>query len=139
MDEEKVPTIGISYNVELPGKKALVLQSFVERDADIGAINQVLDKLRVAAERQFAFGMIEAARKQLEVEERVAEDHVKRIAVVDENLKRNWATSQRKGDPKLSEREANEQRQAYQNIEESKRRIAAVKKDIAEFQAKVGA
>lgn len=138
-DIEKEPSIGISYTVELPGKKALVLQSFVPRDDDAKNLDKVLDKIRVAAERQFAFGMVEHLKLDLQVQEKIAADTMKNVAIVDENVRRKWAASGRKGDPKLSGPEETQQRQAYQNIEACKERIAKVKKDIAEYEAKIGA
>ncbi len=136
---ETVPTIGISYNVELPGKKALVLQSFVPRDGDIADLNATLDKLRVSAERQFAFGMVEHLKLDLQVQEKIAADTIKNLAIADENFVRKWNSSGRKGDPKLSAPEETQQRQARSNIEACKERIVKVKKDLAEYEAKIGA
>ena len=139
MEIEKEPSIGISYTCELPGKKALVLQSFVPRDGNTGELNGVLDKIRIASERQFAFGMIEHLKLQLEQEMKIAEDTAKNISIVDENMKKRWDTSGRKGDLKLTAAEETQQRQAFNNVEECKKRIAKVKKDIAEYEAKIGA
>ncbi len=136
---DKVPTIGISYQAELPGKKQLVLQSFVARDADVKDVNTVLDKIREAADRQFAFGMIDVLKRELETQEKIANDHAARIEQVDANVKRRWETTGRKGDIRLSEKEQNEQRQAYAVAEECKRRIAKVKEELAECQSKIGA
>lgn len=135
---EKVPSIGISYTTELPGKKALVLQSFVERDCEAVELNRTLDKIRVACDRQFAFGMLEHLRLQLEQEEKLARDHVLRMAQVDENVQKAWQTNGKRGDPRLSQRQEQEQRQAHAHAEESRRRIAKVKADMAEFEAKIG-
>lgn len=139
MELEKEPSIGISYNVELPGKKALVLQSFVGRDCETTELNSLLDKLRVASDRQFAFGMVEHLKLQLEQEEKIARDHATRLAIVDQNIKDDWERRGRKGDVQLSQKERTEQQQAYAHAEESKRRIAQVKANIAEFEAKIGA
>lgn len=136
---ETVPTIGISLQVELPGKKQLVLQSFVSRDADVSEVNGVLDKIRVASERQFAFGMLEVLKMELETQEKLAHDHAERMKIVDENMKREWDRRGKRGDYQLSSKEQNEQRQAYATAEECKRRIAKVKQQIAEEKAKIGA
>ncbi len=135
---EKEPSIGISYTCELPGKKALVMQSFVPRDCEPAELDRVLDKIRDASERQFAFGALVQLRLQLEQEEKMAADHARNIAIVDENVKTRWSASGRKGDPRLSAAEETQQRQSYQNVEESKKRIARVKKEITEFEAKIG-
>jgi len=138
-DIEKEPSIGISYTCELPGKKALVLQSFVPRDCDAKDLDATLDKIRVASERQFAFGAIVQLRLQLEQEEKMAADHAMRMAQVDENMKARWNSTGRKGDLRLTQKEETEQRQAYAHAEESKKRIAKVRAEIAEFEAKIGA
>ena len=140
MDEvEKVPSIGISYTAELPGKKALVLQSFIGRDDSADALNAVLDKVRTAAERQVAFGMVEHLKLQLEQEEKLANDHAQRMSELDTKLKEDWGRAGKRGDPRLSSREQDEQRKAHWHGEECRRRIAKVKADIAEYQAKIGA
>lgn len=139
MEVEKEPSIGISYNVELPGKRAIVLQSFVSRDGDVKELNVVLDKLRVASERQFAFGMVDVLKLQLEQEEKLADDHAKRMAQVDQNIKDEWSRGARKGEVSLSAKQRQDQAQAYAHAEESRKRITKVKADIAEYQAKIGA
>jgi len=138
-DIEKEPSIGISYTVELPGKKALVMQSFVPRDCPAGQLDGILDKVRVASERQFAFGMIEHLKLQLEQEQKIASDHAKRMAQVDENIRSDWTKGNRRGDVQLSQKQRQDQAQAYAHAEETQRRIDKVKADIAEYQAKIGA
>ena len=136
---EKIPSIGISYTAELPGKKALVLQSFIDRDCEPKVLNAVLDKIREAGERQFAFGALVQLKLQLEQEEKIAGDHAARMAQVDENIRNEWTRGARKGDVQLSQKQRQDQAQAYAHAEESKKRIAKVKADIAEFEAKIGA
>lgn len=139
MELEKEPSIGISYTAELPGKRALVLQSFMPRDCEAKDLNKILDKIKDAAERQFAFGAIVQLRLQLEQEEKLAADHVLRVAQVDENVKTEWGRQGKRGEIRLSAKQETEQRQAYAHAEESKKRIAKVKADIAEFESKIGA
>ena len=139
MDEiEKEPSIGISYTCELPGKKALVMQSFVPRDCDAKDLDATLDKIRLAGDRQFAFGAVVQLKLQLEQEEKMAADHAMRMAQVDANLKAEWSRGNRRGDPTLSAKQRQDQQQAYAHAEESKKRIAKVKAEISEFEAKIG-
>lgn len=137
-DVEQVPTIGISVSRELPGKQNLVLQSLIDRDCPSDKLDAILDKMRIASDRQFAFGAIVQLKLQLEQEEKMAADHAMRMAQVDENMKAKWNASGRKGDLRLTDKEQQDQRQAYAHAEESKKRIAKVKAEIAEFQAKIG-
>ena len=102
-------------------------------------MNAVLDKIREAGERQFAFGALVQLKLQLEQEEKIAGDHAARMAQVDENIRNEWTRGARKGDVQLSQKQRQDQAQAYAHAEESKKRIAKVKADIAEFEAKIGA
>ena len=138
-DIEKEPSIGISYNLALGNNKSLVLQSFIERDCEPKVLNAMLDKLRVATERQAAFFALEGAKAELARQEKMAADHARRMAQVDENFKAAWNRGNRKGDPVLTAKERTEQQQAYANAEEIKVRIAMTKKDIADFEAIIGA
>jgi hypothetical protein len=135
---EEIPAIGISYTAELPGKKNLVFQTHIAQTTDAASFNAVLDKLKAAAERQFAFGMLEHLKLQLEQEEKLAFDHSQRMAQVDANVQKEWERSNKKGDPRLSARQEQEQRQAYAHAEESKRRIAKVKADIHQQEQIIG-
>jgi len=135
-DVEKVPTIGISLNLELPGKKTLVLQSLVERDSQ--DLDRVLDKIRTAADRQFSHCLLDDLNRQLEQEKKISADHAKRIAIVEENHNRRWLASNRKGPMKLSDSEEKERIQALNQAEESKRRIAQVEGWIKEHRTKAG-
>ena len=136
---EKEPSIGISLNVQVSEKRQLVLQSLVARDCAAQDLNVILDKLRMAADRQVAFADIEKLKLFLAQQEEQATTHAKRIAQVDQNVKDAWARGNKRGDPVLTSKERTEQAQAYEIAEELKRRIAKVKQDIADTQAIIGA
>lgn len=137
-DIEKIPSIGISYTVELPGKKALVLQSFVGRDDDIAGMNTVLDKLRIAAERQFSFGMLEHLRLELEQQEKIAADHSKRMADLEDRLNMQAQTNGRR-EVRLSPTERKQKDEANWHAAECQKRIVKVKQDMAEHEKRIGA
>lgn len=139
MEDTKEPSIGISLRCVLPNQQELVLQSFVERDCDTPRLDGLLDKLRVAAERQLAFGGLREARADLKKLEKIAVDHAARMEIVDENIKRKWDASNRKGEIKLTAQEEAAQLQSIQYAEDTKNRIAEIKKNIAELERVVGA
>lgn len=134
-DVEKTPSIGISYTIELPNKRALVLQSFIERDASVQAVDLLLDKIREAGERQFAFGMLEVLKLDLEQQTKLAQDHAYRMQVVEDNLKKEWAGKGKSGAPKLSQNTEAQKQAALANLEISKQRITKVEADIAHYKA----
>src|SRR3974390_700610 len=66
MDEpDKIPSIGISYQIQTRPSRTLVLQAFVERDCAPADLNALLDKLRDAAERQQAWEKLDDIRLEL--------------------------------------------------------------------------
>lgn len=138
-DVDKDPSIGVSYNLQIGSGQSIVLQTFVPRDGEAKELNATLDKLRVAAERQWAFAERERLKMSLKSEEDMAAKQAMRIAQVDENIKASWSRSNKRGDPVLSAKERQEQAQAYNNAEECKNRVAAVKKSIADIEAIIGA
>jgi hypothetical protein len=141
-DEEKIPSIGISLSIDIPGpadfgKRALVLQTFVSRDCETKDFDAVLDKIRIAGERQMAFSLLEAARRQLEVLEKQAQDHSDRIAQVEENMARAWAEGKKRGDPRVTPKEAQEKRQAYAIAETLRRDMEKTRLYIAECENRI--
>jgi hypothetical protein len=134
---EQIPMLGLSLNAELPGKRNIVIQGHVERDGDVKALNAVLDKMREAMDRQFAFGMRDILKRELEQQEKIATDHAVRMAQVDINIKRDWGA--KKGDPVLSKREQDEQQKSHNIAESIKLQIAKIRADIAANEAIIGA
>jgi hypothetical protein len=131
---EEIPAIGISYNCELPGKKGLVFQTHVPQSADTLAINEVVDKIKAVADRQFAFGLLEHLKLQLEQEQKLAYDHAIRMAQAEDNAQAEWLRSNKRGEFQLGAKQLQDQKQAIAHMEESKRRIAKVERDIADAQ-----
>jgi len=131
------PSIGISYTVQLPNQKGLVMQSFVERDCDPKDLDQILDKLRVASFRQCAVEMVDQLERELLAQKKQASNHALRMAQVDENVRRNWTRTGRKGDPQLDSKERQEQEKSYTIARDIQERIAVVNDELEKFRALV--
>jgi hypothetical protein len=134
---EKTPSIGISYQVALHGQRQLVLQSFIDRDCSKVDLNELLDKLRNAGERQFAWGQIDDLNLKIEQEHINAQQHQVRIEKADEQIKQEWANGNRRGDVRLSSSQIQKQREAYDIAEAIKGRIEKLSKDKAEWESKL--
>lgn len=140
MDElmiEKVPSIGISYQVALHGQRQLVMQSFVGRDCTKDELNALLDKLRNAGERQFAFGQIDEINLNLERSMVEARQQQGRIEEADARIKTEWANGRKRGDPQLTQSQIQKQREAYAVAEGIKDRIESLTKAKSEWEAKL--
>jgi hypothetical protein len=137
MADKKPEPLVITFSGEMPFKRQLVFQCGLEAETDLSSVHAMLDKMRVAFERQFAFGEIEIHRLELEQQNKQAEDHSKRLTLVEENVYRDWNSNGKRGDLKLSHKQETEKQQAYANAEQIKERIAKVKRDIEACERKI--
>lgn len=136
-DIEKTPSIGISYQVALHGQRQLVLQSFIGRDCSREELNGLLDKLRFASERQYAWGQIEEIKLNLERSMIEAQQQQMRIEKADEQIKSEWVNGQRRGDPRLTQLQSQKQREAFAVAEGIRERIDSLKKAQVEWEHKL--
>jgi hypothetical protein len=136
MADTKQPLV-VTLSGELPFKRQMVFQTGLDADADLASIHAMLDKMRVALDRQFAFGEIEIHKLELEAQQKQAEDHAKRLTVVEDNVYRDWNTNGKRGDLKLSHKQELEKQQAHDNAEQIRGRVARAKKLIADCEAKI--
>jgi len=134
---DKIPSIGISYQVALIGQRQLVLQSFIDRDCSLDDFNKLLDKLRDAGERQYAYGKIEEIKLNLKQEEKNAIDQQVRIEDTDAKIKRDWNGGNRKGDLKMTSAQIEQQKRDYAVAEGIKLRMASLKAALVEWEAKL--
>jgi hypothetical protein len=139
MDEpvEKTPSIGISYQIQTRQSRQLVLQSFIDRDCEPAALNALLDKMRVAGDRQLAWEKIDDTKLAIKQEYLNAEQQRVAIEKEDSVIKNEWDRGNRKGDVRLTTHQLQKQREAYQTAENIKLRIANLNEALAEFEARV--
>jgi hypothetical protein len=138
MDDEKTPSIGISYQVQTRASRQLVLQAFVDRDCEVATLNALLDKLRDAAERQYVREKIDDIRMEIKRAEHKAIQQQIGIEKADAEIKRNWEKGSRRGDPRLTQQEIQKQQQAYESAESIKHELAVLNEDLAKFEVIVG-
>ena len=132
---DKIPSIGISFQCALHGQRQLVLQSFIDRDCPAVALDGLLDKLRDACERQYAWGQVEDIKLKIKQEYINAQQQNVRIERADELIRNNWEKSNRKGDLQLTQSEIQKQREAYETAEAIKKRIETLNDDLARWEA----
>ena len=132
---DKIPSIGISFQCALHGQRQLVLQSFIDRDCSVVALDGLLDKLRDACERQYAWGQVEDIKLKIKQEYINAQQQNVRIERADELIRNNWEKSNRKGDLQLTQSEIQKQREAYETAEAIKKRIETLNADLARWEA----
>lgn len=126
------PALGFSYNVKLDDKREIVLQTHLPIDATVGALNEILDKMRQAAERQAAHFRIADLKRSLHMQQkqyrRVSED----LISIDAQQQAAFTASGKKGQFRLTNEQENHRRNVLitqqrfvEEVEEIKREIAA--------------
>lgn len=143
-DPIDVPAIGISVQHAIDETRQLVFQCHVGSDQSDKEINDLVDRLFKASNRQSAILRLPAARALLEnyttMRKRMAEDLVRvdeEAKIAYESLEANYRASGRKGEIKLSA-----QQQAHKNKNEADRKNAMttlerVAQDIAKTKAEI--
>lgn len=135
MDDEKIPSIGISYQVQTRPTRTLVLQAFIDRDCEPVVLNALLDKLRSASERQQAWEVLDDLKKEIKRHRSLAEKQAIAIQKADEEIKRQWDRSNKRGDIQLSDIEIKRQREAYEHAENLKHQLEVMMDDLAKYEA----
>jgi hypothetical protein len=139
-DEAKI-ALQIEMQAALPseqgGGRGVVFRTFVDRDCSHAELDKVLDKLRLAVDRQNAFAEVEKWQGSLEDAERIGAEHAARLEIVQENVQRKWAEGNRRGDARLTPSEEGERRQAHANLENAKQSVLHCQKRLAHYQGRL--
>jgi hypothetical protein len=142
MDDSKgetAPALGISINAQVAAARQITMQSFIDRDASGADIDKLLDKLNASLDRQVAFYEIEEEEKRIEVDRNVLANVSKRLAEVEDNIRLKAGSAEGRRNPlKLSSQEEVQKKQAYDSLEEAKRRVAVGEARLVELRKKAG-
>jgi len=133
--DEKIPSIGISYQIQTRPSRTLVMQAFVERDCEKAVLDKLLDKLRDAAERQQAWEKLDDIRMEIKRATSAGEKQAAMILKADEEIKLEWDRGNRRGDPRLTQQQIQKQRQAYEVAENIKQQLEILAADLAKYEA----
>lgn len=136
-EKTESPTIGLSLNMQFAAGRTVVFQTYMPQDINVEGLNVILDKLNSVGDRAEAYYAQEQARKQLEVDENVLAGIVKRLGEVEGNI-RLKALADNRRNPKPSPQDEIAKKQAYDSLEEAKRRVAVDKAHLADLIVKAG-
>jgi hypothetical protein len=131
------PTIGISVNLQYAAGRSVVFQTYVPQDINVEGLNVILEKLNFVGDRAEAYYAQEPAKRQLEIEEKSVANMARRLAEVDDNI-RTAAIASNRREHKLSGQELKEKKQAFDTLEEGKRRVAECKAFLDSLIKKAG-
>ena len=133
----ETPALGVSVNMQFAAGRQLVFQTHVPQETSAEELNVLLDKMNAVADRAEAYYAQEQARRQLETEEKALANMARRLSEVESNIQLKASLDGRRN-PKPSAQDETQKKQAYDTLEEGKRRVAECKKYLAELIEKAG-
>lgn len=96
-----IPALGFSYQFQISERRSIVFQTHIERETDLSDINDILDKMQLAANRQQALLEIVDTERQLAAKRYLLrqqkEDYLRAEAEAQERLRQDT-----KRNPKMS-------------------------------------
>ena len=134
---ETAPALGVSLNAQFAAGRQVVFQTHLPQDVSVDELNGLLDRMNAAVDRAEAFYAQEQARKQLEVDENVLANIAKRLGEVEGNI-RLKAMADNRRNPKLSPQDEMQKKQAYDSLEEAKKRVDIDRAHLADLIKRAG-
>ncbi len=131
------PALGVSMNLQFAAGRQVVFQTHLPQECSAEDLNALLDKMNAVGDRAEAFYAQEQARRQLEVEEDALNNIVRRLSEVETNIQTKAVADGRRN-PKLSAQDEVQKKQALDQVEASKKRVAACRKHLQELIEKAG-
>lgn len=113
----------ITITSQVGSNRSIVVQTYLDRDAEIGIYHEVVDKLNKVVDRQEAKLQIDSIEADLK---RMRDNYARQVhdfQQVELHAEEAWGKRGKRGAFKLSETEERNKKQAEQNIEAGKANI----------------
>ena len=131
------PAIGFSIDCKVNDRRAMVIQTYLPLDAEKKQINELLDRLLVAADRQEVRYRLKDMRLLLEKSEQELPLHEKALVEFEESTVRRHKASGRRSDFEWKGADATNRDNKLQNVAMARVNIERIKKGIAEAEAEL--
>lgn len=134
---ETAPAIGFSIAIQLDEKHGITAQTHVDQTASLTSINEILDKVQAAIERQATKSKLVGWREKLKYDEKKLAQLKEDFASIDQRHKAEWERGGKRGSFKLGVKEEAERRNALSTIDRYELEIGLDKENIVECEAKL--
>jgi hypothetical protein len=129
------PALGFSITSNITDRSQIVVQSFVPLDASDEQINDTLDKVMKACDRQRAKYQLKDFKLKMEMEEAALADQISKVADLQNSYVNEHATSGRRGEFKPSANQTAAINNARKTIEGMKFNVERYRANLAELEA----
>ena len=131
------PAIGFSLDCKINDRRAFVIQTYLPLDAAPKRINELLDRLLIAADRQEVRYRLKDMRLLLEKSEQELPMHEKDLVKFEETTVRDHQASGRRANFEWKGALASARENKIQNVAVARVNIDRIKKGIAEAEAEL--
>lgn len=137
-DTPAAPALGFSITANITDRSQIVVQSFVPLDATDDQINETLDKVFRATDRQRAKYQIKDFKLKAELEEQALADQVAKVADLQNKYAAEHTASGRRGEYKPSENQRVAIENARKTIEGMRHNVDRYKAGLKELEEMTG-
>lgn len=132
---EKAHDVAIQFSIEakINQGRSIVAQTAVARDAPASEINEILDKVHAALDRQEAKALVKGLKITLERDTKQLENQVQAVANLKTAYEQEWMASGRKGQFELRGQQKSNVENQEKSLEALKERIETIKRDLNEL------
>jgi len=133
MTEKHDVAITFSIEAKINQGRSIVAQTAVARDAPASEINEILDKVHAALDRQEARALIKGLKITLERDTKQLENTVKAVADLKVAYEQEWMASNRKGSFELRGQQRTNVENQEKSMDAMRERIATIERDLKEL------
>lgn len=126
----EVAALGFSYSITLDDKRSLVLQTHMPLDCAAADLNNALDKMSRAADRQAARYMIKALQKSLGMQKKQLRRVTEDLQRQDDVNRSKFVAANKKGEYRLSNEQEAHRNNVLVTQERFKEEIADIEREI---------
>jgi hypothetical protein len=131
------PAIGFSLDCKINDRRAFVIQTYLPIDAEPKQVNQLLDRLLIAADRQEVRYRLKDMRLLLEKSEAELPMHEKKLVEFEDSAVRRHKVGGRKADFEWKGNDATNRDNLLQSVAMARVNIDRIKKGIVEAEAEL--
>jgi hypothetical protein len=132
--EREAVAITFTIEAKINQGRSIVAQTAIARDADAKTINEIMDKVAAALDRQEAKALIKGLKITLERDNKTLENTVNQVANLKTAYENEWASTGRKGPFELRGQQKSNVENQEKSLQALKERIDTINRDIKELE-----
>jgi muconolactone delta-isomerase len=135
VDTGAEPALSVLYNIVLDDQKTLALQTYLPVSCKPKELNELLDRMSAAADRQAAQGKIVKLKRSLAMQAKQLRRTTEDLNAIDGRFEAMWKKAGKKGEFRLTTEQEAQKRNAHTTQARFGEEISEIKQEIADLEA----